>query len=164
VILLDANVPMYLIGADHPNNDDARDLLGRLVRERERLATDSETFNEILHRYIAAGRDDLVEPAFEALEGLVDEVLAIEPRDVFAAKEIVGAEPRVSTRAALHVAVMHRAKIGRVVSFDRSFDWVRGIERLPQATTMESPVRQAASSSGDAYDSLMDLIFGPVEQ
>jgi uncharacterized protein len=131
LIFLDANVPMYLVGAEHPHKDEAHDLLTRLVRERRRLVTSSEVFQEVLYRYAAIERRALIEPAFEALNGLVDETLAIEAADVFAAKDLVHAHPQLSARDALHVAVMRRHDIAEIVSFDRGFDAIVGISRLP---------------------------------
>lgn len=131
MIFLDANVPMYLVGAPHPNKVAVQELVERLVRERRRMATSSEIFQEILHRYVHIDRRDRIELAFETLAGLVDDVIAIESKDVFAAKDLLHAHPRLSARDALHVAIMRRHEIHRIVSFDRAFDAVAGLERLP---------------------------------
>jgi hypothetical protein len=50
VILIDSNIPMYLIGAAHPHKADAQRLLEKLIADRERLVTDAEVLQEILHR------------------------------------------------------------------------------------------------------------------
>ena len=55
MILVDANIPMYLVGADHPYKTIAQRLLERAATERERLVTDAEVFQEVLHRYVAIG-------------------------------------------------------------------------------------------------------------
>jgi predicted nucleic acid-binding protein len=73
VIFIDSNIPMYLIGASHPNKDLARRLLEMCIERSERLVTDAEVLQEILHRYIAIRRRDAL-PAFNALLGVVDEV------------------------------------------------------------------------------------------
>jgi predicted nucleic acid-binding protein len=130
VIFLDANVPMYIVGADHPHKTDAQLLIGRLVRERRRLVTSSEVFQEILYRFIATDRRDKIELAFETLHGLVEDVLSVEGADVFAAKDLLYAHPQLSARAALHVAVMRRHEITEIASFDRGFDAVSRIRRL----------------------------------
>jgi uncharacterized protein len=130
VIFVDANVPMYLIGRDHPHKVDAQQLLERLAGERKRLATSSEVFQEILHRYLSIDRRDKIEPAFELLRLIVDEVLAVDEADVFAAKDIVHAHEALSARDALHAAVMRRRQITEIVSFDRGFDAVGGVRRL----------------------------------
>lgn len=133
MIFIDANVPMYLLGAPHPNKTAAQDLIERLVRERRRLVSSSEVFQEMLHRYAHIGRREKVEAAFETLDGLLDEVLPVERRDVFAAKDLLHAHRSLSARDALHAAVMRRHEIGEVASFDRGFDAITGIVRLPRA-------------------------------
>jgi predicted nucleic acid-binding protein len=130
VILIDSNVPMYLIGADHPHKADAQRALERLVSARERLVTDAEVLQEILHRYGAIDRRAAIQPAFDALLAVVDEVLAVDADTVERAKTIVLARERLSARGALHVAVMERRGVTRILSFDGGFDGVPGIERL----------------------------------
>jgi uncharacterized protein len=130
VIYLDANVPMYLVGRPHPHKVDTQFALERLTGERRRLVTSSEVFQEILHHYVSTGRRDKIEPAFEALRGLVDDVLPIEEPDVFAAKDLLHAHPKLSARDALHAAVMRRRGIAEILSFDHGFDALSGIERL----------------------------------
>jgi predicted nucleic acid-binding protein len=131
VILVDSNVPMYLVGAAHPHKVDAQRLLERLVVERQRLVTDAEVLQEILHRYRAIDRRDAIQPAFDALLGVVDEVLPIERRDAELARDTLLARWELSARDAIHVAVMQRHGIERVLSFDRAFDAVAGVSRLP---------------------------------
>ncbi len=131
MIFLDANVPMYLVGRPHPHKLDAQVTLERLAGERRRLLTSSEVFQELLYRCLASGMREKIEPAFETLRGLVDEVLAVEEADVFAAKDLAHAHPRLSARDALHAAVMRRHGIAEIVSFDSGFDTLAGIRRLP---------------------------------
>jgi predicted nucleic acid-binding protein len=130
VIFVDSNIPMYLIGAAHPHKVDAQRLLERLIAERERLVTDAEVLQEILHRYAAIGRHDAIQPAFDALLGLVDDVFPIDIRVVQRAKDIVLGMGRLSPRDAIHLAVMESQKVHRLLSFDRGYDAYPGIERL----------------------------------
>jgi predicted nucleic acid-binding protein len=131
VIFVDANIPMYLIGDEHPHKLDAQHILKRLAGEQRQLVTSSEIFQEILHRYISIDRRDWIELAFETLRGVVDQVLPVEGADVFAAKDLLYAHPKMSSRDAVHVAVMRRRQITQILSFDRGFDAVTGIARLP---------------------------------
>jgi predicted nucleic acid-binding protein len=130
VILVDSNFPMYLVGADHPLKVDAQRLLERCVADGERIVTDAEVFQEILHRYVALERRDMIQPAFDVTRGIVDEVLPIERQDVERAKDVVLGAARLSARDALHVAVMERHGIDRILSFDRDFDRVPGLVRV----------------------------------
>jgi predicted nucleic acid-binding protein len=129
MIFVDSNIPMYLVGADHPNKDAARILLERAITDGEMLVTDAEVLQEILHRYVAIDRRDAIEPASEALLGVVDEVFPVERADVERARGIVLAT-RLSARDAIHVAIMRRRGVDRILTFDRAFDEVGGITRV----------------------------------
>ncbi len=130
MILVDSNVPMYLVGAPHPHKADAQRMLERSISQGERLVTDAEVLQEILHRYVAIDRRDAVQPAFDAVLGVVDDVLPITHDDAERAKAIVLGSPRLSARDAIHVAVMEHHGIARILSFDSAFDRVPGITRL----------------------------------
>lgn len=121
---------MYLVGAPHPHKSDAQRLVEKLIGERERLATSAEVLQEILHRYVATDRRDAIQPAFDALLGIVDQVLPIDAAATERAKEIVLSYRRISARDALHLAVMERYGIAQIVSFDSAFDGFPGISRL----------------------------------
>ncbi len=130
MILIDSNVPMYLIGAAHAHKIDAQRALERLISERERLVTDAEVLQEILHRYTAIGRREAIQPAFDALLGVTDEVLPIDIDVAQRARAIVLERPQLSARDAVHVAVMQAHNIERILSFDAGFDHLPGITRL----------------------------------
>ncbi len=130
MILIDSNIPMYLIGAEHPNKPIARQLLERLVIGGEHLVTDAEVLQEILHRYTAIARRDAIGPAFDAILGVVDEVLPIERSDVERARRLLETTVRLSARDALHVALMQRHGIDQVMSFDAGFDEIPGVRRI----------------------------------
>jgi predicted nucleic acid-binding protein len=121
---------MYLVGAAHPHKTDAQRALEKLVRDRQRLVTDAEVLQEILHRYIAIARRDAIQPAFDALLGITDDVLPVDRRAVERAKQIVLGYQRLSARDAVHLAVMEQHGIERVLSFDAGFDGFSGITRL----------------------------------
>jgi uncharacterized protein len=130
VILIDSNVPMYLVGTPGPHKTDAQRLLEKLVSQRERLVTDAEVLQEILHRYVAINRRHDIQPAFDALLNAVDEVLAVDRAVVERAKQIVLAYQRLSARDAVHLAVMESHRIERILSFDTGFDGFPGVTRL----------------------------------
>ena len=119
MILIDSNIPMYLVGAPHPHKSDAQRLLEKLVSDRQRLVTDAEVLQEILHRYVAINRRDAIQPAFDALLGIVDQVLPIDRSIAERAKEIVLGHKRMSARDAVHLAET----------------WLDGVTALPAGTT-----------------------------
>ena len=130
MIFVDSNIPMYLVGASHPHKTDAQRLLESLVSDRQRLVTDAEVLQEILHRYTAIDRRDAIQPAFDALLGIVDEVLPIDQAATERAKQIVLGHRQLSARDAVHLAVMSQHGIQRILSFDSGFDGFPGIQRL----------------------------------
>jgi predicted nucleic acid-binding protein len=131
MILIDSNIPMYLIGAPHPHKDAALRLLEAAIGDYERLVTDAEVFQEILHRYHAIRRPDAIQPAFNALHGVADEVFPVELTDVEQAKGSMLGTPGLSARVAVHAAVMKRHGVARLMSFDAGFDRLPWIERIP---------------------------------
>ena len=129
MIFVDSNIPMYLVGASHPNKISAQRLLEQAITHGERLVTDAEVLQEILHRYVAIDRRDAIQPAFDALLGVVDEVYPVEQRDAERAKDLLQGTRALSARDAIHVATMERNAVRRIFSFDAGFDQVPGIER-----------------------------------
>ena len=127
---LDSNIPMYLVGAPHPHKDGAKRWLEELVNRQERLVTDAEVLQEILHRYVSINRPDAIQPAFDVLLGLVDEVFSVDRTAVERAREIVLGRNSLSARDAIHLAVMQIHGTNRILSFDRGFDGFPGITRL----------------------------------
>jgi hypothetical protein len=120
---------MYLVGAAHPNKDEARRLLERVIGAGDRLVTDAGVLQEILHRYHAIRRPDAIQPAFDALLGVVDEVFPVERTDVEQAKALMLGLDGLSARDAVHAAVMRRREVTSILSFDAGFDRISGIER-----------------------------------
>jgi predicted nucleic acid-binding protein len=121
---------MYLVGVkDSPKFTVAR-LIERLIGEQQRLVTDTQVLQEILHRYVSINRRESIQPAFNAVLNLVDRVLPVEHATLEEAKEIVMQFPRLSARDAVHLAVMHLHGIDRILSYDAGFDALPGITRL----------------------------------
>ncbi|MFZ0784844.1 MAG: type II toxin-antitoxin system VapC family toxin [Candidatus Acidiferrales bacterium] len=130
MIFVDSNIPMYQVGGQHPHKADAQRLLERLVSDRERLVTDAEVLQEILHRYAAIDRRDAIQPAFDALLRIVDEVFPVDLSAAEKAKTILLGHPRLSSRDALHLAIMEQQGVERILSFDAGLDGFPGITRL----------------------------------
>ena len=121
---------MYLVGAPHPHKSDAQLLLERLVASGQRLVTDVEVLQEILHRYAVVSKREAIGPAFQVLLDVVDDVLAIEKADVLRAGEIVQNRALLSARDEVHIAVMERHGIRSILSFDADFDRWPGLKRI----------------------------------
>lgn len=121
MIFIDSNIPMYLVGEHHAHKIDAQRMLERAVAAGERLVTDAEVLQEILHRYTAINRRDAIQPACGALVSVVDEVFPIERVDVERAKDVILEARDLSARDAIHLAVMQRHGVAAIMTFDRGF-------------------------------------------
>ncbi len=130
MVFIDSNIPMYLVGAAHPHKIDAQRSLEELIVRAERLVTDAEVLQEILHRYAAIKRTDAIQPAYEALLGVVDQVFPIERQDVEKARDILLGATGLSARDAVHLAIMQRFDIREILTFDTGFDGYPGIRLL----------------------------------
>jgi uncharacterized protein len=119
VIFVGSNVPMNRVAGAHARTVGAERVLQHAVSGCERLVTHTEVLQEILHRYVAIERRDAIQPAFDALPGVVDEVFSIDLGAVDRAKAMVFGNRRLSARDALHVEVMEREGVQRIMSFDR---------------------------------------------
>ena len=127
---IDSNIPMYVIGAAHPKKIEAEILIERLIGKGERLVTDAEVLQEILHRYTAINRREAIAPAMRFTLGIVDDVFSIEKADVLRASEITQNPAALSARDALHIAIMERQAVRSILSFDSDFDRWPGLQRV----------------------------------
>lgn len=130
MIFVDSNIPMYLIGAPHPRKTEAQVILERLIAAGQRLVTDAEVLQEILHRYAAIEKREAIGPALQVTLGIVDEVFPIEKSEVMRAGEITQNQALLSARGAVHIAVMERHGIRSILSFDDDFDRWPGLQRI----------------------------------
>ena len=130
MILIDSNIPMYLVGGAHRNKDAARRALEEAVAAGQTLCTDTEVLQEILRRYTAIKQPEQIDPAFDALLGIVDVVYSIERADVERARRLRRTTPTLSARDAVHVAVMQGRDVEQILSFDIGFDGLPGIVRV----------------------------------
>ena len=130
MVFIDSNIPMYLIGAPHPNKQLAATVLRRLVNGEQALVTDAEVFQEILHRYTAIRRHDAISPAFRLLENTVDSCLSITLDHVNRARTLLESHEGLSARDAVHLAVMESHEVSEIFSFDSGFDTVPTVRRI----------------------------------
>ncbi len=143
---------MYLVGAPHPDKTEAQIILERLIAAGERLVTDAEVFQEIMHRYAAIGKREAISPAFNVTAEIIDEVISIEKADVFRAAEIARNRTRLSARDSLHIAIMERHGIRSILSFDADFDRCPGLHPNPSRLALFVSQVQSYCPSGHSLE------------
>ncbi|MGA7622832.1 MAG: type II toxin-antitoxin system VapC family toxin [Candidatus Acidiferrales bacterium] len=71
-----------------------------------------------------------IQPAFDALLAIADQVLPVDVTAANRAKEIVMGHKQISARDALHLAVMEQHGVERILSSDPGFDEFAGVLRI----------------------------------
>ena len=130
MIYIDSNVPMYLVGAEHPHKRRVIELTTQLLSAHEVLVTSAETFQEVIHRYSALKDQVHLNAAYEALEAMASTVSDVTKSDVDGARTLAARYPELSSRDCLHVSVMQRLGCSRIWSFDSGFDSVASLQRI----------------------------------
>jgi uncharacterized protein len=96
-------------------------ILERLIPPEQRLVTDAEVLQEILHRYTAIEKREAIGPALQVTLDIIDEVFSIEKTEVLRAKD----HPESC------IAVMERYGVRSILSFDGEYDRWPGLQRIP---------------------------------
>ena len=131
VAFIDANIPIYAAGRNHPYREPCAQVLRMVALNPDSFITNAEVLQKLLHRYLASGRwtlgREVVSSFAELMQGLIEPVYA---KDILLAANLADTSPQVSARDLVHAAVMRRLQVRRIISADQDFDRVDGIERL----------------------------------
>ncbi|HEX5760806.1 MAG TPA: type II toxin-antitoxin system VapC family toxin [Thermoanaerobaculia bacterium] len=130
VLFLDANVLMYAAGKDHPYREPCREVLRRIETEDLLVVTNVEVLQELLHRYRSLGQPDLATAIYKATKDLCEEVLSVTEDDLDHAHEILQAAATINARDAVHAATALRRGVQGILSTDRHFDELAGLNRF----------------------------------
>ena len=133
-IFIDANVPIYAAGREHPYREPCIQVLAAVNDDPEAFVTDAEVFQEIMHHYLRTERWDAGQAVVESFAAMMyGKVSPVTIDDVLAAGQLDKTHHGLSTRDLLHLAVMHRLGVTRIVTADADFGRVPGIIRLDPA-------------------------------
>ena len=136
---IDANVPIYAAGREHPYREPCIRVLAAVNDNPEAFVTDAEVFQEIMHHYLRTERWDAGQVVVESFAAMMQgRVSPVTIDDVLAAGHLAKEHRGLSSRDLLHLAVMHRLGVTRVITADTDFDRVPGIIRVDPADDRES--------------------------
>lgn len=127
---IDANVPMYAAGAEHPLKALCVAILEAIARGELTAVTDAEVLQELLHRYTALGQRERAVEVCRLFLQIVPDVLPVTREAVEQALELHLRFPQLQARDSLHAAVMLTHRITRIISADRHFDGMPELTRL----------------------------------
>jgi uncharacterized protein len=129
VILVDANVIMYAVGAAHPNKQPSVAFLERVADGGFDATLDAEVLQEILHRYRAIDRWTDGRRVFDLACDLFPAVLPITGEVMDGARDLLDSYEHVMARDALHASVVLGYRLDGIVSYDRDFDVIAEVRR-----------------------------------
>jgi hypothetical protein len=129
MVFIDSNIPMYAAGADHPHREPSRRFLRRVQAGSVEGCTSTEVLQEILYRYSKLGRPDFAKAIYEAFVESCPLIFDVTLADTDRAKDLLVSVSGISSRDAIHAAVMKNHEIRSVATFDADFERIPGINR-----------------------------------
>lgn len=128
--MVDANVFIYAVGGPGPYRESCQRFLRSLYKQSNEFLTNVEVLQEILH--VLGRRGRRTEAAALVLDVMrsLRSIIPIQAAEISAAIAILKEYPQISTRDAVHAAVVRLHGLEGVVSADRGFDVIRGITRF----------------------------------
>ena len=130
-IFIDTNIPMYAAGANHPFKRNCLGILESIAAEEIEAYTDTEVLQEILYRFFHIRQREAGFQVFDLFATIMnDKILPVRLGDITLARLLAEKEEtsRLSPRDLIHLAVMQNNDIGHIVTTDRGFAGISGIE------------------------------------
>jgi uncharacterized protein len=127
---LDSNVFLYAAGQDHPMKAPCVGVLRAVGTGALDATTSTEVVQEVL--YVLSRRGDRIRAAQLAI-GILDlfpDLLPVTASDMRVACRLYSEGESVSARDAVHAATMLSNGIFTVISADRDFEKIPGVERV----------------------------------
>lgn len=130
---VDANVALYAVARESTRREPCRLVLTGIARGDIDGWTNVQVLQEVLHRCLHASRAGRP----EALGGY-DDFLALFPRrvipidavDLARARELAREHGELPSADLVHLATMERHEITAIITADRHFDGIKGVELL----------------------------------
>jgi predicted nucleic acid-binding protein len=139
---------MYAAGAEHQLKAHCVALLRAVAAGDLRAVTNVEVHQEILHRYSALGERERAVAVARQFRVVVPDVLPVTAADLAIAYDLHLRYADLPTRDLIHLAVMKRNGIRRIVSADRHFDELDELVRVDPAL-WPIPPESKASDAGE---------------
>jgi hypothetical protein len=128
---IDTNVFLYALGADHAHRAACQSIIELMANGRLSGESSVEVLQEFLHvRLRRAGDRPEALARAEELAVLCRPLHAFEPHDLRRALELARRHEHLGARDAVHAATALNRGIDAIVSADRHFDGIPGLDRV----------------------------------
>lgn len=139
MILLDANIVIYAEEREHIYRDPCQIIMDQVRIKPERYAIDAETLQEILYCYSRQGELDKGIRIVDELLARMPRIIPITVAEIRAASRLMRETPGLSSRHAIHAAVVVVHGLAGIISADRGFDRIPGLRRYDPADLAAGP-------------------------
>lgn len=128
--LIDANIFIYAVGSPHSYKAPCRGVLRAIREGRIQAATNTEALQEVLHFYHGRGAVAFGATYVKRLLRTLPSVIEIDGRIIDRAASLVVSHTALATRDLVHAAVVLEHGLEGIISADRGFDQIPGIQRF----------------------------------
>ena len=139
MMLLDANIVIYAEGREHIYRNPCRLVMDQVRLRPEHYTIDAETIQEILYSYSRQGELDKGIRIVDELLARMPHIIPITTDEIQAAMRLMRDTSSLSSRHAIHAAVVVVHGLDGIVSADRGFDRIPGLRRYDPAELAARP-------------------------
>ncbi|MBI4310289.1 MAG: type II toxin-antitoxin system VapC family toxin [Chloroflexi bacterium] len=125
--LLDTNIFVYAQGGPHPYREPCQTLVAALEEHSSEYNVDTELLQGVLHVYSLRGERPRALRTFDRRLRLFPYPIAIAGQELLVARQIFERYPALSSRDAIHAAVVQTQGLEGIVTTDRAFSDVLGL-------------------------------------
>jgi predicted nucleic acid-binding protein len=131
--LYDTSVFAYALGGEHPYREPCRAIVARAGSGELRGEASADLLQELAHqRFRRTGDRAGAVAAARHVAGLC-RLHTVEPDDVLYALDVYQTHPRLDARDAVFAALALQRGMDAILTTDRAFDEVEGLERIDPA-------------------------------
>lgn len=130
-IFLDANIFMYAAGKPHAFKQPCQQILQAVEAKQLAAATNIEVMQELLYRY---HHIKLLDKGLLLCRYILDYPLTILPVTPADISLVLSQTKALPPRDAIHAATMQNNNITQILSADKHFDRIEGVQRLDPLT------------------------------
>lgn len=121
---------MYAAGGPHPHKAPSAQLLKRVAAGDIEATTNTEVFQEILHRYRAIGRWEDGRKVYQLARRIVPGIEPVTVALLDVSFRLLERYPGLMARDGLHAATCQRLGPAKMCSYDSDYDVIAGLERI----------------------------------
>lgn len=126
--LIDTNIIIYAVGRPHSYREPCARILREASADIDAYTIDVEVLQELLHVYTMRAERNQALQVFDRSLRLFPNPLPIGRAELVGARDLMEQHTQISSRDALHAAVVITSGLEGIVTTDRGFRMIPGLE------------------------------------